>query len=112
MSFRIEPTENFQKEVKRLQKKYPSLKQDLIRLNNELSINPVLGTPIGLSCYKIRLAITSKRKGKRGGARIITYVLVSAEHVYLLDIYDKSEQDTISEAELLKFLGALQKRDE
>ncbi len=58
------------------------------------------GIPLGKECYKICLAISSKGKGKSGGARIITYVRVTKNIVFLMDIYDKSEQSTISENEL------------
>ena len=65
-----------------------------------LSADPFEGTPIGQNCYKIRLAISSKGKGKSGGARVITYVYVEGKIVYLLAIYDKSEQTDISDSEL------------
>ena len=68
---------------------------------------PQQGTALGNNCYKVRLAITSKGKGKSGGARVITYVLVLDETVYLLSIYDKSEQDSISESELLKLIEGI-----
>jgi hypothetical protein len=59
-----------------------------------------LGTSLGKNCYKIRIAITSKGKGKSGGARLITYVRITKNKVFLLDIYDKSEQADISNKEL------------
>lgn len=46
------------------------------------------------------MAIVSKGKEKSGGARVITYVLIDQTSVYLLDIYDKSQQDFISDKEL------------
>ncbi len=81
-------------------KKFPSFKQDLSNLINSLESNPMQGTPIGNDCYKIRLAIKSKGKGKSGGARVITHVYVSKTTVYLLIIYDKSDQKNISDNEL------------
>ena len=66
--------------------------------------DPFQGTPIGHSCYKVRLSIASKGKGKSGGARIITYVYVEGKTVYLLSIFDKSEKENISDKELLKLL--------
>ena len=72
----------------------------------KLAENPTQGTNLGNNCYKIRVAISSKGKGKSGGARLITYVRVLKGIVYLLDIYDKSSQGTISEKEL-KFLVEL-----
>ncbi len=69
-----------------------------------LEIQPEQGRSIGNGCYKIRLAIASKGKGKSGGARIITNVVVSAKKVYLLSIYDKSEKENISDIELADLL--------
>lgn len=66
--------------------------------------NPVQGIFIGRNCYKIRLSIASKGKGKSGGARVITYVHIKGEIVYLLTIYDKSETEDISDKELEKIL--------
>ena len=76
MSYSIVLSDNFKKESKQLSKKYRSLKADLKALGEELSQNPVMGTPLGSDVYKIRLAIKSKGKGKTGGARVITYVKV------------------------------------
>ena len=58
---------------KRRVKKIPSLKIEIARLIADLQENPSTGTALGNDCYKIRLAIASKGKGKSGGARIITY---------------------------------------
>ncbi|MBX2973009.1 MAG: type II toxin-antitoxin system RelE/ParE family toxin [Flavobacteriales bacterium] len=58
------------------------------------------GTPLGQDSFKIRIAIASKGKGKSGGARVITHVRVVAGRVYLLTIFDKSEQDALSDKEL------------
>lgn len=96
MSFKIVPTPPFEKELKNLAKKYPSLKKDVSIFFKSLVKNPQLGTPIGSNCFKVRLAITSKRKGKSGGARVITYVQVIDKEIFLIAIYDKSEIDSIS----------------
>jgi hypothetical protein len=50
------------------------------------------------------MAISSKGKGKSGGARIITYLQILAHTVYLLSIYDKSEKENISDKELKELL--------
>ncbi|MBK7939578.1 MAG: type II toxin-antitoxin system RelE/ParE family toxin [Lewinellaceae bacterium] len=94
----------FDRQLKRLSKKYPSLKNDLAALGEVLANNPTLGTSLGNNCFKIRLAITSKGKGKSGGARVITYFYVSEQMVFLLSIYDKSEQTDISDKELADLL--------
>ncbi|MFZ1703571.1 MAG: hypothetical protein WAT79_04445 [Saprospiraceae bacterium] len=63
MNFEILVTENFEKRLKKLLKKYESLPQDLSQMIEELSVKPLTGTPIGKNCYKIRVAISSKGKG-------------------------------------------------
>ena len=90
----------FRKAIKQLRKKYPSIGQDLADLLKKLQENPVLGSPLGEDCYKIRMAITSKGRGKSGGARVITCVKIVDDTIHLLTIYDKSEIDNISDAYL------------
>lgn len=53
------------------------------------------------------MAITSKGKGKSGGARVISYVYVLNEQIYLMDIYDKSERDNISDNDIKAYLKNL-----
>ena len=72
--------------------------------------NPTLGTPIGKDCYKLRIAIASKGKGKSGGARMITYVRIVKQTVFLMDIYDKSEQANITDKELQMLIDILQEK--
>ena len=100
MPFKIEATPEFLSEAKKLAKKYPSLKNDITKLAKDLSLNPTQGIPLGKNAYKVRLAISSKGKGKSGGARVITCVKIVSTIVYLVSIYDKSEQADISDKEL------------
>ena len=88
MSYKVKSITVFEKQVKRLFKKHSSLKDDLLDMVNLLKQNPELGTPIGRHCYKIRLAIASKEKGKSGGARLITCVKIIASTVFLIAIYE------------------------
>ncbi|MCA0396571.1 MAG: type II toxin-antitoxin system RelE/ParE family toxin [Bacteroidetes bacterium] len=97
MSYNVLATAFFERELKALAKKHRSLKKDLAALVEQLEQQPTTGTDLGNNCYKIRLAITSKGKGKSGGARIITHVQVTNTTVYLLAIYDKSDLDNISD---------------
>ncbi len=69
MSYSIVLTPNFEKELKSLAKKYPSLKSDLIALSQSLLAMPIQGAEIFKNCYKIRFSIKSKGRGKSGGAR-------------------------------------------
>ena len=99
--------DRFKREAKRLTKKYASLEVEVKALGEELRTNPTKGTPIGRSCYKIRLAIKSKSKGKSGGARVITYYYIHGSTVYLLSIYDKTEQENISEEKIAELLRGI-----
>jgi hypothetical protein len=74
-----------------------------------LETNPQIGVPLGDCCYKIRLAITSKGKGKSGGARVITHTVVINNIVYLMMIYDKSEQATVSNKQILELVNLIDK---
>jgi len=105
MSSEIRFTEHFRKEYKKLAKKYVSLKDDVLSLVETLKENPATGVNLGNNIYKIRMAISSKRKGKSGGARIITYFVDKDNIVYLLSIYDKSEEANISDNEIKKILA-------
>ena len=109
---KIETSPRFDRELKRLSKKYASLFGEIEELECELCQNPTMGTPIGGSCYKIRLAIKSKGKGKSGGARVITYYYIHGETVYLLSIYDKAEQENISEERIAELLLGVKGMDE
>lgn len=100
MSYSVKSISVFEKQAKRLVKKYASLKDELFELVQQLKENPDQGTPLGNNCFKVRIAIASKGKGKSGGARVITNFMVSGATVYLLTIYDKSEKDNITNKEL------------
>ena len=70
----------------------------------QLKENPTLGSAIRKDCYKVRLSIRSKGKGKSGAARIITNFVVADSTVYLLSIYDKSEKESLTDKELDELL--------
>lgn len=107
MSYNIVTIPSFERELKFLAKKHRSIPTDFKNLLDNLELNPTMGDEVLKDCYKIRMAITSKGKGKSGGARIITFVYVLAETIYLLSIYDKSETVTISDKELRELIKSL-----
>jgi hypothetical protein len=106
MSFDIRYSATFKRSAKLLAKKYPSFKQDLSNFIEALMKSPDMGTSLGNNLYKVRLNISSKGKGKSGGARIITCVVYKSEQVLLADIYDKSDYATVDERQILKNLKA------
>ena len=107
MSYNLISIHPFDRQLKRLVKKYPSLKKEYKDLLDDLEQNPLIGTPLGKSCFKIRISISSKGKGKSGGARVITNFAVTEQTVFLLSIYDKSERDNISDKELTQLLDQI-----
>jgi mRNA-degrading endonuclease RelE of RelBE toxin-antitoxin system len=106
MNFEIRYSDTFKRGAKALAKKYPSLKQDLANFVIELGANPEMGTPLGSNMFKVRMIITSKGRGKSGGARIITCVVYKREQILLAEIYDKADYDTVDEQKILKNLKA------
>lgn len=103
MNYSIVFDKSFEKEVKRLSKRYSSLKSDLIELQEEIYANPQIGIDLGNSLRKIRMRISSKGRGKSGGARVISFTVVVAideTEINLLYICDKAERESISLKEI------------
>lgn len=106
----IIPLQSFVTAFKRFNKKFPSLKSDFLTLESALLENPKLGEDLGAGLYKIRLANKDKVKGKSAGYRIITYLIQERDSVftiYLLKIYDKSEDSTISKSVLTNLVKSI-----
>ena len=103
-SFNVVLTDDFKRNAKKLIKKYRSIASEISDLIESLEIEPIQGEALGKDCYKIRMAIASKNKGKSGGSRIITCVKIIDEMVILLSIYDKSEKENIEDSKLKSLL--------
>ena len=101
MSYSVQSIAVFEKQAERLVKKCALLKAEL----QSLKETPDEGTPVGGNCFKIRGAVASKGKGKRGGARLITNFVIADETVYLFLIYDKSEKDDLTDREIGELLA-------
>ncbi len=115
MKVTVKITKSFSSAAKPLLKKYHSLSKDLLNLEKEVIATPRLGVSLGQDIYKIRLKISSKGKGKSGGARVISFVettligvteKISDEEfiVNLITIYDKGNVDNISDKELKELI--------
>ena len=101
MNYKIIPTEYFKKQVRSLQKNYPHIRYDLKDLVRILKQNPKEGKRLGKGIYKIRLKSSDVPKGKRGGYRVITYVVDEDQKVRLLTIYIKPKKATITDDEIM-----------
>lgn len=107
MNYNILVKPTFEREAKRMSKHYASFKKDYENLINELEQNPLSGTDLGGGLRKIRMCITSKGKGKSGGARVITFTVIVAvdeAEINLIYIYDKAERSSITAKELEELL--------
>jgi len=103
MNFKIDTIPRFEKDVKKLKKKFPKIKNDLLKLINELSSNPELGINLGEHIFKVRFPNSSIPTGKSGGFRIITYYKTD-NILYLVTMYSKTEQDNILTEKLKKII--------
>ena len=81
MSYRIEVAPEFARRLKKLSKRYKSIKQDYEDFLHSLQSNLLQGVDLGKGLRKIRMSI-----------------------IELLTIYDKSEMESISDKELLNLL--------
>lgn len=107
MNYKVKIYPQFEREIKRLSKKYRSIKEDYANLLESLKENPMQGADLGKGIRKVRMAISSKGKGKSSGARVITLILVLSDEdmeIGLHFIYDKAERISISDKELLEIL--------
>lgn len=104
MSFDVIPTPYFIKLFKKLSRRYPSLKDDLKHLVTLLQENPDHGIALGHGLFKIRMAISSKGKGRSGGARVITFWVSEEKEVYLVHIYDKSRLENLTKDQIMTLL--------
>ncbi len=107
MDCKITTSRSFDKESKRLGKRYASMAEDYESLLSEIEQNPLIGTDLGGGFRKIRMRIKSKGRGKSGGARVISFTVIAAAdstEINLLYVYDKAERSNISRQELEELL--------
>lgn len=99
----------FEREFKRLSKKYHSLVDDYAQLLENLEKSPFQGTSLGMDTRKVRMGVDSKGGGKSGGMRVITYTVIQKSpdlvELTLLYIYDKSEIESVSTRFIKYLLG-------
>lgn len=101
-------TTYFIKSTKAIAKRYKSFNADYQKLLKSLEDNPRQGNDLGDGLFKIRIAISSKGKGKSGGARIITFDAIEKnECLYLLYAYDKSDYDTVKISVIKEYIKEL-----
>jgi mRNA-degrading endonuclease RelE of RelBE toxin-antitoxin system len=97
---KLDYSQTFLKEFKKLRKKFKNIDNDLKKLLVDLEINPELGTSLGNGYHKIRMANSSIPTGKSGGFRVITYLLVN-DKIFLVSIFSKTDKVNITNQELI-----------
>ena|SRR5438128_1486446 len=98
--FQVFSTQRFEKELKKILRKYPGFAEDIDKLSVLLSESPEQGSYLGAGLYKVRVLISGKSSGKSYGARVINAVISLKKKVYLLSVYDKSEKKDLSPSEI------------
>ena len=88
-------------------KRHCSLKSDFTSLLASLSDNPAQGIELFAGVRKIRMAISSKGRGKSGGARIIFTCCIRKDTLHLLFIYDKQDMDNVEDDFIRDILAQL-----
>ena len=79
--------------------------ESLKRLQEELLNNPKAGDVIQGTggIRKIRIPMSDKNKGKRGGARVVYIDIELKEIIYFINVYTKNEKDDLTEDEKKAF---------
>lgn len=111
----VDTTSKFDKEYKRLQKKYPNAIESVDNLMSELETGHLVGDEYdGLGfdnstkVYKVRVANTQANKGKSGGFRVIYYALIDDKYIIMLSIYSKSDTANVTQKEIKDIIKKLQ----
>jgi mRNA-degrading endonuclease RelE of RelBE toxin-antitoxin system len=106
MNCKVYGTSIFEKQLKRLSKKYPLLDVEVNNLINELKQGELPGNlvPGTLGARKVRISNKDSNKGKSGGFRLLYYFITDDEEIYLLALYSKSEDENYSDAQIREIL--------
>ncbi|MBZ0301847.1 MAG: type II toxin-antitoxin system RelE/ParE family toxin [Anaerolineae bacterium] len=99
----------FQKEVKRLRKRYPRIQQDIQPLIDQLIDGKTPGDQIqstGYTVYKVRLPNRDAQRGKSGGYRVIYYIRTLTQ-IVLLTIYSKSDRSDTNTGDIQALIADL-----
>ncbi|MBP5771060.1 MAG: type II toxin-antitoxin system RelE/ParE family toxin [Bacteroidaceae bacterium] len=105
---KVRMSEDFRTAYKRLKKRHKSLEQDFERLLASLLQNPMQGVELDGGVRKVRMAITSKGRGKSGGARVIIRIRIIMDELQLLYIYDKSDFENVNDAYLREVIKRME----
>lgn len=95
-------TSDFQGQLRKLAKRYRSIRSDLQPLFDELESGNCSGDQVPGTTYtvfKVRVKNSNIQKGKSGGYRVI-YQLRDDRCILLVTLYAKSDEDTVAADEI------------
>ena len=98
----------FLKNLRRLEKKFRRIRQDVKPLIDALEGGATPGDQLqGLpyTVYKVRVPNSDARRGKSGGYRVLYYVS-TADMVYLIAIYSKSDLENLADDQIIDAIAA------
>jgi mRNA-degrading endonuclease RelE of RelBE toxin-antitoxin system len=110
MSYEVRVVDEFKKDVKKLFKKYRSIKTDILDLIEKLEEDYTIGIDLGSNLYKIRVK-NSDIGGKSGGYRVIYYTRLTNDRVYLLTIFSKTQKENIDVKSLKPIVDKIELED-
>jgi len=114
MSYNVVLTPSFKHSVRKLQKQFRHVKDDVRVAIQVLLQTPRLGVviPGGSGVRKLRVRNTDLTKGKRGGYRLLYYVEDQpVPTIHLLLLYAKSDREDVTRQELKRLLDELADED-
>lgn len=74
----------FERQLKRFKKKYHTIVSDYSSFLKDIKENPFQGVSFGKGLRKVRLGISDKGGGKRGGMRVITFSVNKITDEYII----------------------------
>jgi len=110
MSYEVRVVDEFKKDVKKLFKKYRSIKTDILELIEKLEKDYTIGIDLGSNLYKIRVK-NSDIGGKSGGYRVIYYTRLTNDRIYLLTIFSKTQKENIDVKSLKPIVDKIELED-
>jgi len=112
--YSIKPISYFQRDIKKLLKKYPNIHKDCFALLDQLEKGFFEGDKLqgfDNKILKARVGSSDQKKGKRGGFRVIYYVSATKKTIYLCSIYAKAKQKNIAQSKIEKILQSLKETE-
>jgi mRNA-degrading endonuclease RelE of RelBE toxin-antitoxin system len=110
----VEATIAFQRNLRKLAKKYRSIRQDVQPIIETLQSGELPGdqvSGVGYTLFKVRVKNSDIQKGKSGGYRVI-YYLKTSTNIILVTIYSKSEQEDITAEEIRDIITEFEKQQD